>query len=90
MAPRPPNPRVRLTHPNTLTHRMLRVGHYDTLLEILHLAMTPAGGPSLPAFLQRVDTLGFYLEDDAVLRIDPLGEALTPYLPNTFFASCLR
>ncbi len=78
--PAPPHPRVRLTNPNTHTHSILRAGHYDTLLEILNLAKTPAGGPSVPAFLQRVDTLGFYLEDDAVLRIDPLGEALNTHL----------
>ncbi len=57
-------------------------GHYDTISQLIALATTPAGGPSIEAFTQRVAELGFYLDNNVFLRVDPLGACLVcPLLP---------
>ncbi|KAG2491727.1 hypothetical protein HYH03_009890 [Edaphochlamys debaryana] len=47
--------------------------HFDTLQGLLHLSVTPEGGPSLPIFLERVAKLGDFLDDNVTARIDPVG-----------------
>ncbi len=69
-----------MAHPKSTPYRCLPMlpapGHYDTSLKLIKLAITPPEGPSVPAFNQRVAELGFYLDNNVLLRVDPLGACL--------------
>lgn len=41
---------------------------------MIRLAITPPGGPNLDAFFAAVANLTNLLEDNAVVRIEPLGK----------------
>ncbi|EFJ43643.1 hypothetical protein VOLCADRAFT_106746 [Volvox carteri f. nagariensis] len=55
------------------TAKCLYQCHRDTNMELMKLSITPPGGPSLDAFYAAVAKLVNFIDDNAVVRIEPLG-----------------